>query len=664
MDAPVRRPSPIVGGLVLLGALLLAHAALAPDVPIGLWLIGAPAAGGLIWLTLLVVAGGVDCLPHRGGSAASAAEDRPWPTGASTPGEVMRAETTRLGGGAYLGSLGGHWVTADPESAVMVLGPPRKGKTSAVMIPAVMSSVGPVISTSTKPDVMRATVGPRSEVGQVWLFDPAGSEARLPDGVRRLSWSPVGASGDWDGALVMARAMTRAARAGAGTSDESHWSERAAALLAPLIHAAAVNGRPIGEVVRWVLRQDLRPAMDILRDAGSELAADVLAGIEATDTRERSSIFSATAGVLAAYSSDAVREGARNPNFDPDDFAAGRDTIYITAPEQAQSLCAPLIVGLLEQVRQAVYARAAAGEAEGAPVLLCLDEVANIAPIHDLPALVSQAGGQGLQLMIGLQDLSQVRLRWGTEVAEGFMSLFQTKVVLPGIGDPRTLESISLAVGEYDRQVVTHSVGHGETDKWIEHHRYDDSVSWQTQRQRVLEPGDIAKVPAGRGLLLVGAEWGLVGLPRWFEAEPWRQAGPPAPEGLIHQASDGTMVRSKSELLVMETLLAMGLEPCYEERLHSPIDADDFQLPDFTITHGGVTFYWEHLGMLDRDSYARAWRRKRGWYERNGFVDRLITSADEPGVGLSVPEVMARAESRILRGEARRGEPGFDSASA
>jgi type IV secretion system protein VirD4 len=46
-------------------------------------------------------------------------------------------------------------------------------------------------------------------------------------------------------------------------------------------------------------------------------------------------------------------------------------------------------------------------------MLWALDEVANIAPIHDLPALVSQAGGQRPQVMVGLQDLSQARSRWG-----------------------------------------------------------------------------------------------------------------------------------------------------------------------------------------------------------------------------------------------------------
>jgi type IV secretory pathway TraG/TraD family ATPase VirD4 len=444
---------------------------------------------------------------------------------AETPGAAVRAKVARLGGGAYLGvSAHGEWALADPESAVMVLGPPRSGKTSAVMIPAVLGAGGAVIATSTKPETMKATVGARSEVGQAWLFDPFGGE-RPPQGVRRLCWSPVAAASSWDEALVTARAMAASARPGAGTTNESHWSERAAALLAPLLHAAALTGRPIAEVVRWTLRQEVEEARLALLDSESELAADVLEGIERTDARERSSIFSASAGVLAAYSADAVRASAERPNFDPKRFAASADTIYVTAPEHRQALCAPLIVGLLEQVRHAVYERAARGEGGGPAMLWALDEVANIAPIHDLPALVSQAGGQGLQVMVGLQDLSQARGRWGSEVAEGFMSLFQTKAVLAGIGDPRTLESISLTLGEYDRRVVSSTMGANEDDQWLSPRGYSESVSYQTQRQRVLSPGEVAKLPPGKGLLLQGAEWRLIGLTRWFETEPWRSVG-------------------------------------------------------------------------------------------------------------------------------------------
>lgn len=92
-------------------------------------------------------------------------------------------------------------------------------------------------------------------------------------------------------------------------------------------------------------------------------------------------------------------------------------------------------------------------------------------------------------------------------------------------------------------------------------------------------------------------------------------APPPFPERLIHSASDGTLVRSKSELVVLETLLGMGLSVRYERHLDSPSDPDHNRLPDFTLTFEGVTFYWEHLRMLDVSSCARSWRRKREWYE-------------------------------------------------
>jgi type IV secretion system protein VirD4 len=440
-----------------------------------------------------------------------------------SPATRAREGLLRVGGGAYLGvRKSQEWATAGPQTAAMILGPPRSGKTSAVMIPALMAASGPAVSTSTKPDVMDATIPARAEIGEVWLFDPSASEP-LPDGVRRLSWSPVSAAATWDGALVTARAMTAASRAGAGTTNENHWSERAAALLAPLLYAAQLTDRPIEEVLRWTLRQDLAPALEVLADSDSAIAADVLVGIERTDARERSSIFSATAGVLSAYNSDGARHSAANPNFNPNNFATSTDTLYITSPEQHQAACAPLIVGLLEQIRHAAYAAARTDDTPESSMLWLLDEVANIAPIHDLPALVSQAGGQNLQVVIGLQDLSQARTRWGADAADGFLSLFQSKLILSGIADTRTLEAISLALGEYDRDMTSLALGRSEPQEWLSEPTHSDTVNYQTQRQRVLTPGDIAKLPPGRGLLLQGADWELIHLTKWYESEPWRR---------------------------------------------------------------------------------------------------------------------------------------------
>ena len=438
---------------------------------------------------------------------------------------AVRELCAARGGGAFLGLAGGQGVFASREHAVLVLGAPRSGKTSAIVIPSVLAYPGALVSTSTKNDVRDATVRSRAALGEVWVFDPTG-EADIPPHVRELRWSPVAAASSWDEALHVARAMTLAAPAvGRGTQSEQHWAERAAALLAPLLHAAHQSGKGMEQVLTWVLRHDeLRQPGDILAGAGAQVACDVLLGIARTDERERSSIFSATAGVLALYNTDSARRAAGNPNFDPEEFAASSDTIYITAPAHRQALCAPLVVGLLEQIRHATYRRNTAHPTETL-MFFCLDEVANIAPIHDLPALVSEAGGQGLHVMACLQDLSQARARWGEGAAEGFLTLFQTKLVLAGISDPRTLEALSLVLGEIDRPMPTHSTGYStSTTGWLSPttRTHSQSDGYTVARQRRLPPGEIAAIGPGNALLVTGAHHRRLRLSPYHAAEPWR----------------------------------------------------------------------------------------------------------------------------------------------
>ena len=158
-------------------------------------------------------------------------------------------------------------------------------------------------------------------------------------------------------------------------------------------------------------------------------------------------------------------------------------------------------------------------------MLWVLDEIANTAPIHDLPALVSQAGGQHLQVMIGLQDLSQARTRWGEHQADALLSLFQTKLILTGIADPRTLEAISLTLGEYDRNTASQTLGQAPAQEWLAHPTHSDSVNYHTQRQRVLTPGEIARLPDGHALLLQGNDWNTIQLTPWHQSQPWKTIG-------------------------------------------------------------------------------------------------------------------------------------------
>lgn len=253
------------------------------------------------------------------------------------PLAVVRAGALEDGGGVYLGVMkNGDWRHARPERAVLLLGPPRSGKTSGVIIPGLLGHTGPAVCTSTKPDVARGTSSARSRFGRVWVFDPTGTN-RGAD-AEELRWSPMRASASWDGALLMARAMTAAAGVGAGTMHGSHWAKRSQALLAPFLHAAALDGRDMESVLDWVMRHELDEAGILLeQERASRLAFGSLIGLLNTEERERASIFSAAADALQAYSSEAALEAARDPNFSPDDFVAGEDTIYVHAPAEEQA---------------------------------------------------------------------------------------------------------------------------------------------------------------------------------------------------------------------------------------------------------------------------------------------------------------------------------------
>jgi hypothetical protein len=119
-------------------------------------------------------------------------------------------------------------------------------------------------------------------------------------------------------------------------------------------------------------------------------------------------------------------------------------------------------------------------------------------------------------------------------------------------------------------------------------------------------------------------------------------------ERLIHRTRLGLAVRSKSEVIVADTLHDLGISYEYERPLAARDDPADFRLPDFTVSFEGDVWYWEHLGMLDVPSYRAAWEAKLRWYERHGFADRLITSQDGPGGSIDSGAIERIARERIL----------------
>lgn len=102
-------------------------------------------------------------------------------------------------------------------------------------------------------------------------------------------------------------------------------------------------------------------------------------------------------------------------------------------------------------------------------------------------------------------------------------------------------------------------------------------------------------------------------------------------EGKIHRTSNGTMVRSKSEVIIANELENAGLDWHYEnDGNYITINGNKY-LPDFVINHNGKKYYWEHLGLLNKDDYRERWQKKKEDYLSDTSIILKTTEDQENG---------------------------------
>lgn len=395
-----------------------------------------------------------------------------------------------------LGEEGPLWCA--PEICALVLGPPRAGKTTTVIIPNIIIAKGSVISVSTKSDVIDATNRIRADLGPCFLFDPTNALVSERD-VQRVGWSPLHSAHVWEHAVLTADAMV-GTMGNQSNRDGSHWSERASALLATLFHAAALDKSTMARVVQTVNRRDAEHFVEVLARENANLALDLLIGIRETDAREQSGIWSTASGVLSAFRMGATLASTLLPGIDWAQFVKQPSTLYVASPADHQRHIAPLIAGLIRDLRSYSSERFSSPDpSKTFRVLLILDELANIAPLHDLPILIAEGASQGIVTLASLQDLSQARSRWGV-AGEGFLSLFGAKVIFGGIGDRATLSDISALAGEhYVRGTSVARRRH--LGRWV-----TPGTQLGMTRAPRLPLDAIAAPPPGEATVIIGAE--------------------------------------------------------------------------------------------------------------------------------------------------------------
>jgi type IV secretion system protein VirD4 len=425
-------------------------------------------------------------------------------------------------GRLVLGRLGRRLVAAELAQSVIVFGPTQSHKTSGFAIPALLEWSGPVVAASVKTDLIDHTIGHRRSCGEVQCFDPSGST-----GMVSATWSPLAAARTWPAARRAAAALTEVARASVGTmTDGDFWYATATRMLAPLLFAAAVGRRDMQDVVRWVDTQEESEVLELLARAGVPEAVHAARSAFGKEERQRSSIYTTVETILEPFAGTtgapgAVPWGAGEPGpgpsvVDPALLVGGDNTLYLCAPAHDQRRLTPLFVSVVRQIVEHVYDRVTLTHRPlDPPLLLVLDEAANIAPLADLDALAATAASHGVQLVTIWHDLAQINARFGPR-ATTVVNNHRAKLFLSGISDPATLDYASHLIG--DEEVVMPATTLGG--------RSGPSTTRSPTTRRLAPPDALRRIEPGGGVLLYGDRPpARLRLRPWFEDRLLRDSG-------------------------------------------------------------------------------------------------------------------------------------------
>lgn len=470
-----------------------------------LLLAGLCAGGGCVWVRLRRHTRKTETDPRRLAGTATGHEVA---TTASRRALLRRASTLRPSleqpvasdVGYLLGTSHGKQVWASVEDSILLLGPPRSGKGLHVVINAILDAPGAVVTTSTRPDNLTATLRAREHDGRpVGVFDPQHLAEGVPAGLR---WSPV--RGCEDPLTAMIRATGLASATGlssGGVESGGFWEGKTRTALQALLHAAALDRRPPAELFRWTLDPSIAAeAVAVLTNHPGAATgwADSLGAMIDSDPKTRDSIWQGVSLALSALADprvlDAVTPRA-GEDFDPETFLTQRGTLYLLATGAGAGASAALVAAFVEDLVEAARRLAArsAGARLDPPLLLALDEIGNLSPLPSLPTLMAEGGGTGITCLPVLQSLAQAREKWGDNAAGAIWDASIVKIILGGASNSRDLQDLSSLIGERDEYTDSVTLGdHGTR-----------SNQRSVRRVQILPPDRIRTLPFGTGITLL-----------------------------------------------------------------------------------------------------------------------------------------------------------------
>ena len=318
-------------------------------------------------------------------------------------------------------------------------------------------------------------------------------------------------------------------------------------MLRPYVHAAALVGADIGQVLLWLDQQEASEPARIIESHNPRAAvwAARLRGLAGSPSPVTiGGYFETAKSCFGALQDPAVLESCSRSSLDVESFLDSASTLFVVDPagEAETSPTAPLTAALVDWICDRAYARARRHGLCEPRLGLFLDEVSNIAPLASLGRHLAQGASQGVHVACwSAQAFAQLEERY-ERGASTIWGLTRYALVFGGSREVEWLERISALAGEFEEpeRTVTRSSG-----------REERSVAERPARRRVLSVESLARLPRGEAVLLT-------------EGEVVRVVVPP-----LHAGSSAAL-RPLARMLGRPSAAASVLQPAARSKLDAP----------------------------------------------------------------------------------------------
>ncbi|QOT20016.1 type IV secretory system conjugative DNA transfer family protein [Paenarthrobacter sp. YJN-5] len=429
---------------------------------------------------------------------------------------IEGAEKSSLAPAVYV--LDGTEIAIRTEDTACTVAPPKWGKTTYMVAGMVADAAGAVITTSTRPDVLRLTVGVRKDLGTVYVADFDG----LSQYPHKIRWHMVGGCEDPQVASERAAAMVNAMpRTGAPSSADRYFDSGCVMILEAFLHAAALKaGGSMRDVIRWSQNFAEHEPANILRSK-SRSVKTWAGNLDEWCRQNNPDTIGNTKTTLGKITGPMKNENVLSmlcateddPGIDLNTFTDAPNSLYCLTRVSMNASTAPIVTALVESLVQAAIRKSgslASGKLN-VPLSVVLDEAANTCALPSLPSLMSEGGGNGIHTSVFVQTYSQLVNRWGEEGAETIFDSAAAKTIFGGISDVKFLTKISDLIGKH---WVEHTSTSSSTGK-------DGVPSVSTSKTKQLDTkmrvDEIRKLSQGKVLLMYREIEAVVNVVPWWE---------------------------------------------------------------------------------------------------------------------------------------------------